>query len=578
MGLLNRIFRTGTSRGGNATSARAVRADRATDHPAGDDVGQHTDHSAEGDRLLASGSPQQALDVYQKAIDAEDDCTAGHLGQARAYVALNRIEDACDSLEIALAIDPDCVAALQLLGGLRRDGDRAAEAIDLLKRAVAIAPERADLHFDLARALNRAGRIDAAMQAYRHAIERDPSDPAAPNNLGLIHLHDLGEPQLAEGYFRRVLEVAPTHDAGMLNLALALQYQGRYDESLALYEEGMRRYPGHVELRWNEALALLSLGEYRRGWPGYQCRFGRSISRKLDHYPFPDWDGSVLEDGGLLVLAEQGLGDEIMFGSCVPDLQPLVRNVVLECSPRLATLFARSFPQVAVHGVARNASLDWLHNCPGLVAKVPIGSLPLFLRNAREDFPCRKGYLVPDAPRVHAYRDRLHALGGKLRVGISWRGGARTTHGAVRSIELSRLSALFAVPGVRFVSVQHGLTESERENTRAAGFTLFEDAMSNLDEAAALFAALDLVISVTNTNAHLAGALGIPAWVLLNESPDWRWLRAGDRSPWYPSMSLLRSKGEPRWANLVPELARRLAAAVADPSSIRSGPASGGAL
>ncbi len=107
---------------------------------------------------------------------------------------------------------------------------------------------------------------------------------------------------------------------------------------------------------------------------------------------------------------------------------------------------------------------------------------------------------------------------------------------------------------------------------------LAQDAISDLDEAAALFAALDLVISVTNTNAHLAGALGVPAWVLLNESPDWRWLRAGDRSPWYPSMSLLRSEGEPRWANVVPELTQRLAAAVADPSSIRSGLAVDGAL
>jgi hypothetical protein len=145
----------------------------------------------------------------------------------------------------------------------------------------------------------------------------------------------------------------------------------------------------------------------------------------------------------------------------------------------------------------------------------------------------------------------------------------------MRSIELSRLSALFAVPEVHFVSVQHGLTENERESARAAGITLFEDAMSELDEAAALFAALDLVISVTNTNAHLAGALGVPAWVLLNESPDWRWLRAGERSPWYPSMSLLRSEGEPRWANVVPELAQRLAAAAADPYRIRHRSSSG---
>jgi tetratricopeptide (TPR) repeat protein len=560
MGLLDRLLRSGASRSGRAASASAVRGDHATDLPVGEDAGRQPDRCAEGDRLLASGSPQQALNAYQAAIDGEDDCTAGHVGQARAYVALNRIEDACDSLEIALAIDPDCVAALQLLAQLRSEAGCGDEAVALLERAVAIAPGRADLHFERGLALNRTGRVQDAAQAYREAMDRDPLNPGPRVNLGLICLQQFGDPLAAEKHFRDALQVEPGHVAAIANLGLALQDQRRYDEAIALYREGLREHPGHVELCWNEGLAHLSVGDYERGWPGYELRFMRSGGRKLDRFPYSEWDGQPVPHAGVLVLGEQGIGDEIMFASCLPDMRAKVGRVVLECAPRLEKLFARSFDGIAVHGKERGTAIDWLRQYPDLKVKTAIGSLPRFLRNSPDAFPARRGYLVADPERVELFRHRLRAAGAGLNVGISWRGGTAGTRGLLRSFDLEHLQPLLAVPNARFFSLQHAIRVDEREQARAAGVVVWDGTSDDLDDTAALVSALDLTITVANTNAHLAGALGRPAWVLLNATPDWRWLQTGERSPWYPSLQLFRSQSNARWAAVIDALAQRLPA------------------
>lgn len=558
MRLFDRLLRRSNRETNEANTSGPARPSGNRDHAS---VGRgDPDVYAEGDRLLAVEAPEQALNAYQAALDATDNHAPGHLGQARAYVALGRIEDASDSLEIALAIEPDCIPALQLLAGLRRDGDCADEAVALLERAVAIAPEHADLHFELALALSRAGRVEAAAQAYREAMDRDPRNPAPRINFGLMCLQQFGDPVAAEQHFRQALQIEPGHVAGMANLGLALQDQRRNDEAIALYREGLRQHPGHVELRWNEGLAHLSLGDYGRGWPGYEMRFMRSGGRKLDRFPYPEWDGQKLPDAGMLVLGEQGIGDEIMFASCLPDLHASVGRVVLECAPRLERLFARSFNGIAVHGKERSAPTDWLRQYPQLRAKAAIGSLARFLRSSCEAFPARRGYLVADPERVEFFRHRLWAAETGFTVGISWRGGTAGTRGPMRSVALEQLQPLLAVPNARFVSLQHGIRPDEHEQARAAGMLVWDDTSDDLDDTAALVSALDLTVTVANTNAHLAGALGRPAWVLLNEIPDWRWLQTGERSPWYPSLTLFRSQGSPRWAAVIDSLAQRLAA------------------
>jgi tetratricopeptide (TPR) repeat protein len=512
----------------------------------------------EAEDLLAQGEHQEALAVFQAVVDQSDRSAAGHYGQARAYLALGQHEEAADSLEVALAIDPAYIDALVLLAKIRRETGAVDESVALLGRARCIAPQNASILADLASALTRCGDIPEAIAIYDEAIRVAPSDARPKVNLGLVYLLQLGNPTLAESYFRAVLADWPDHLEASANLGLALRDQERHEEEFAIYRQALSVHPESTELRWNQALANLSAGNFREGWRGYEFRFSRHDGRNLRRYGFPLWDGSPMPDNRLLVLAEQGLGDEIMFASCVPELRAMVKGVVLECSPRLAALFARSFPWADVYGRERHASLDWLQRYPDLSAQVPIGSLPMWLRPGATSFPKHNGYLRIDPMRVAAYRDQLVEAGRPLTVGISWRGGTGATGKALRSIALTELKRFLPSDRVRYACLQHQLNKEEREIVQDLGWFYCEEAFANIDELAALTASLDLVITVANLNLHVAGALGRSAWGLLGMSPDWRWLRHGASSLWYPSIQLFRAREYGGWESMLRDVAMRL--------------------
>ena len=520
---------------------------------------------AEGDALLEQGNPEAALQAYRQAIDLGERSVDAHVGEGRAYLLLDCLEEAEDCLRVAIALEPQSVEAMRFLAETRlRCGDMQ-ESAGLLQQAAAIAPDRSEIVLQLARLENRSGNIEAAIASYRRAIERWPGDAAFKVNLGLIHLQQLGEPGEAERHFRAALEAEPSQMEALANLGLALQDQGRFDEAFQAYERGLVSHPDCAEFKWNRALAHLSLGSYAKGWSDYGLRFQRAGGRRLERFAYPEWDGRRLYGGRLLVLAEQGLGDEIMFASCIPDLEAVAAGIVLECSPRLEALFRRSFPTVKVHGADRHAASDWLDAYPDIMAKTACGTLPRFFRSSDESFSRHCGYLRADSDSTRSYRERMEARNRLVRVGLSWRAGTRATRGAMRSVPKEALQPLFAIPGIEYVSLQPGMTAEERSWLLAQGGCIFEEALGNLDEEASLISALDLVITADNTNAHLSGALGQQCWVLLNESPEWRWLRSGERSPWYPSLELFRSVGTPRWANSICSIAQRLRALVCRP-------------
>jgi Flp pilus assembly protein TadD len=512
-----------------------------------------------GDALLEKGAHQAALEAYREAVDAGLGVPA-HLGQAQAYVALGQLDDAADSLEVVLALDAACIDAMGLLADVRFQRGELTEALGVLQVAVDAAPERADLHFKLGLVLNQSGDSHSAMVAYRTAIRLDPEDPSPHINLGLISMQQFGEADEAEREFRKALALSPRDLAAMANLGLALQDLGRHDEALGLYEQGLAVHPGAVELRWNRGIANLSLGRFAPGWEGYDLRLQRTGGRDAAVFGYPDWEGHPIGTGSLLILGEQGLGDEVMFASCIPDLRASANRVVLECAPRLAPLFRRSFPWACIHGVERRADQGWLADYPDIRAKALIGSLPRWLRRSADEFPAHAGFLRPDPERAADFKQRLGTIGGKRCIGLSWRGGTRTTRGSLRSMSVQDLRFVVSAPDVRFVCLQHDPTEAERAFAREVGMLVWDEIATDLDAAAALIRALDLVITVPNTNAHLAGALGTPVWVMLNAAPEWRWQSQGEVSPWYPSARLLRAARANVWSDVLADVRRRLEA------------------
>jgi hypothetical protein len=250
-----------------------------------------------------------------------------------------------------------------------------------------------------------------------------------------------------------------------------------------------------------------------------------------------------------------------MFANCLPDLIAEAERVTIECDPRLAPLFARSFPKAAVFGVPRTAAHAWLDQAGAIDVQVAAGSLLRRYRRAAQDFPLHSGYLRADVDRVRHYRERLRALGPGRNVGLAWRGGLVRTRRAVRSIEPEELAPLLTRKDVRFVSLQHGEVHEDLARMRAAAGAApvhWPEVAASPDEAAALVTALDSTIAVCSSVAHLGGAVGVRVLGMVPATPEWRYLRAGDRLPWYPSVELLRQSRLGDWATVIERVAQRI--------------------
>ena len=234
------------------------------------------------------------------------------------------------------------------------------------RRAAQAAPRSAEPYFELGLTHNRGGNTAAALAAYERALELAPDHVAACINAGLIQLAQLGNPGSAQRYFERAVALQPDSVAAQANLGLALQEQGEFEAARAHYDRLIEAYPGVAEYRWNRGIARLSVGDFAHGWDDYEARNerpGKSVAR---HFPLAPWAGGALGGRDILIYGEQGLGDEVMFASCVPDVLRQARGVVIECDARLAALFQRSFPTAHVHGAPRDAGRVWLKAFPEL--------------------------------------------------------------------------------------------------------------------------------------------------------------------------------------------------------------------
>ncbi|MEO8442715.1 MAG: hypothetical protein ABI547_09525, partial [Betaproteobacteria bacterium] len=278
---------------------------------------------------------------------------------------------------------------------------------------------------------------------------------------------------------------------------------------------------------------------------------------------FARWDGGEAAGKTLLVYAEQGLGDEIMFASCIPDVVAAGTHAVIECSPKLEGLFRRSFPHTTVYATPPDRALPpGLQNAP-IDMQIPIGSLPLHFRRTRADFPRHSGYLHAEPARIAAWRERLAALGPGLKIGISWQGGTHKSRLPVRSLPLAQWLPILQARNAHFVDLQYIDFSAERAALRAStGVEVhsWEQVRADYEETAALVSALDLVISVCTAVIHLGGALGRPVWVMAPFIPEWRYGISGEEMPWYPSVRVHRQPAYGDWDAVVDNVARSLRA------------------
>jgi tetratricopeptide (TPR) repeat protein len=489
---------------------------------------------------LDQGHLEDAADCFQLAAHFAPGLVAAHIELGAVLVKLGRLDAAETAYRQALAINPDYGETwLRLADVLKARGDLDA-AIDGYRAAVARDPALADAHCQLGYALYKAGRYNESRPCFDAALMLRPDFAEAHHNLGLLLL-ETGYPAEALRSFERALAIHPDAAEIRACVAHALRDLGRLDEALMHYEAALARQPGFADAVINRSYALLLREDYAAGWAEYERRFDIGAMPPRG-FPFAPWRGEPLAGKRILVYAEQGLGDEIMFASCLPDLLRVAGHCVIECNTRLAKLFRRSFPRAHVHGAGKDDDQGWVTELPPLDCQVAIGSLPSYFRRSPTDFPPHRGYLAADAARVGHWRREL-AAGSALRVGIAWRGGSLRSRQFTRSIALPQWLPLLRQRGAAFYALQYGDTAAELAQMHAQhGVSVrhLGNASDDLDELAAIISALDLVVSVDNTIAHLAGALGQTVWTLLPFSTEWRYPRSGEAMPWYPSARLFR--------------------------------------
>ncbi len=395
------------------------------------------------------------------------------------------------------------------------------------------------------------------------AANQDPNECSYWNALGAAYRRMDKLPAARKALEKGLATAQDRQDRVNLmhNLAGTYVNEGEPEKAVEWANKALELDPGNKACLFNLGLAQLELGDFANGWDNYEMG-GRMAVTWARNYSHPgrdvvNWDGSPGKT--VVVFGEQGVGDEILFAHAIPDLIKVCKSVVIECHPRLVNIFKRSFPEAeAVYGTRKDEAIDWPSKHT-LDAKVPFGSLHRFFRRRADDFPVfPEGYIKPDPAQVVQFAGKP-GMGAK-RVGISWIGGTRDTHVALRSMPLEHLAPILSTPNVEFVSLQyteHAGTEVEMVRQKHGWNITHDDAMNaDLDKLFGCIAGLDLVITVLTSNVHFAGSMGVPAWVLTPIKAPWQFTQP--TMPWYPQARLYRQETSGDWAGVIGKIARDL--------------------
>ena len=542
-----------------------------------------------GNRLCRQERFEDALGIYARGIRRAPADAVLYFAMGAAAAMLGKTREAKAAYLKALQCRPKFAEVHLSLGNLLyNEGDFAAAAAGYA-RAIAVRPEYGKAHCNLGNALSALGRYAEAAACYERALAIDPEAVAARHNLGnaLLHRRDyrraeecfrvvlrlapggaahhnsLGNALLqqrrdveAEACYARALQLEPEYAAAHINLANTLLQLGRGEEMTCHYRRGVELDPASAGGQYNLALACLRQGNYREGWRRHESRWDfRELHLPRRGFAQPQWRGEALDGEAILLHAEQGLGDTLQFARYVPLVARRGGRVVLEVQPPLRRLLLGLEVEGlglaglggAVRVLARGDAL------PAFAWHCPLMSLPLAFDTTLESIPFAVPYIQAD--EVSAAWQRNPGRGEALRVGLAWAGNPRHKSDQQRSITLEQLAPLAEVRGAEvrgadFFSLQFGPAAAQIARAR---FPLIDACSHSQDfaETAAVAATMDLIISVDTAVAHLAGAMGLPVWVMLPHLADWRWLERREDSPWYPTARLFRQPAPGDWTSLV---------------------------
>lgn len=550
---------------------------------------------ASGITLEQNGDIATAERYYRQAVEIEGIGKANALHQlGRLFGQSGRLEDALDNLSKAQTLAPHDIEIKAELGTvylLLRDFPRAEACF---RQVLATAADHTATLHNLANLLKLQGNPVEALKLLTHArlfaphflptfylfistlleleqyqlaydelmkMKQLVDDKAEVEHGIATALQKLDRPYEALPYYQSAIRLLATDANIWDNLGTCQQELGEYTEARRCYDKAIELATNPVP-RWHRSLLNLLTGRHAEGWSEYELRL-QGIDYVFRQHPFPQWSEENLANKAILVYAEQGIGDEIMFSSCIPDLMSQAQEVIIECTPKLAPIFQRSFPRATVFGVDQKMGSPWIREWAKKIDYcIPIGSLPSHFRLEASTFPTTPGFLHADEEKTAKWKHQLDKLGSEPKVGISWRGGVGKTRRNLRSLDEKALLMLLERCGdAQIVNLQYDTSPQENATLSAKSgkpIHYWEESISDFDETAALVNSLDLVITVCTTIAHLGGALGRQVLVLVPQHPEWRYGHAGKRMIWYPSVQLFRQSEWGQWHTVIDQVIHHL--------------------
>lgn len=497
----------------------------------------HEAYSNLGNALQLQGKGQEAVDSYRQALQIKPDYASAHFNLGNALRRLGDLPGAADSYRQAIRCQPNLAQAHANLGIVLQEQGSLPEAVASCRRALQINPHQPESRICLGNILKEQGKLEEAADCYQELLRFKPDYFEAQSNRGVV-LKDLGRLEESVACFHQALRLCPEATDVHNNLGNALKERGLLEESLSCFQQALRLKPDSIDAHWNRSLAWLLLGDYEKGWPEYEWR--RQLKGfPIRSFPQPAWNGAHLAGRTILLHAEQGVGDTLQFIRYAPLVKERGGTVLFQCPPLLVRTLA-SCP-----GIDR--LIPEGEEVPPFDVQTPLLSLPAIFQTTLATVPQHVPYLFPEADLVDRWRQKLEDCRG-FKIGLVWQGNPRYRSDRHRSIPLIQFAPLGRLPGVELFSLQKG-SASEQVPEVSDQFRIVDlaDQLDDFAQTAAVMKNLDLVITVDTAVAHLAGALGVPVWVLLRFAPDWRWLMHRPDSPWYPTMRLFRQEKRGDW-------------------------------
>ncbi|MDH3326556.1 MAG: tetratricopeptide repeat protein [Gammaproteobacteria bacterium] len=483
--------------------------------------------------------------------DKDEKAFLRFFNKALIFQSNNQYPQAIEYYEKAVSLKPDYLPTRQVLGYLYQATEQYTEALIQYRHAIKLHEYSATLQNSAGLCEELCRNLPAAKYHYKMAIQLEQNSAESLNNLGNV-CRKLGEYEVAEKYLLEALRLNISIET-LANLGLVMEELGKLSLALSFYEHALRLQPDNPQLNWNKSLVLLSQGHFDQGWFLYdQGKFAKTRSKQISPQVTDKSEFSIeyFRDKSVYIRGEQGIGDEIMFASCIPDILAVATKCTIECDGRLLLLFQRSFPEASVVGQCDPSSGKLNVENTDADVVISMGSLPRFVRRNYSDFPPEKAFLYSSNKAEESWRQRYTTKQKSVNIGISWKGGIND-ESRRRSTELNAWTNILSIKNINFVNLQYGDISDEKE---IADKYLTEWPDTNhyhdIEQLAAQISALDLVITVSNATAHLAGALGVPVFILLPHSPNWRWFMGKNPSPWYGSATLFTQKKTDDWKDV----------------------------